>query len=99
MASPELPDKGTRTDPMINKGAGIKPPPKMVQVDELEASIKKILERTLRKATLGFNPATKKVKSRGKKKPLPEKRVLPVAPWGSGMTNTVLFSIKYIKVR
>ena len=38
---------------MINKGASIEPPPKMVRVDELETSIKKISERTLRKATLG----------------------------------------------
>ena len=76
MASPELPDKGdTRTDSVVNKGdAGIEPPPKMVWVDELEASIKKILERTLKKATQGHNPATEKAKSNttGGKRPPPK---------------------------
>ena len=101
MASLELPDKrDTRSDLVVDKGDGIEPPPKVVWVDELEAFIEKLLDRTLRKTTQGHNPATEKSStSGGKKKPLPEKRVLPVAPWCSGMTNTVVFLTEYAKVR
>ena len=46
---------------LADKGNGTKEPPaKMVRVDELEASIKQILERTLRKATQEHNPLTEK---------------------------------------
>ena len=36
----------------------LEPPAKMIQVDELESSIEKILERTLRKATQEQGPTT-----------------------------------------
>jgi len=45
MASPDHPEEfGTRTDPMVKKW---EVPPKMVWVDKLEASIEKIMERSI----------------------------------------------------
>jgi len=58
---------------LTDKGKGSQEPPaKMVRVDELETSIKKILERTLRKAAQEHNPLTEKASqdsARGEKSP------------------------------
>ena len=65
-------DNGSNKDP-VDKGKGtMEPPAKMVRVDELEASIEKILEKTLRKAAQDHNPPTEKVSqhsARGEKSP------------------------------
>ena len=58
---------------LTDKGKGSKEPPaKMVRMDELKASIKEILERTLRKAAQERNPLTEKASqdsARGEKSP------------------------------
>ena len=58
---------------LADKGKGtMEPPAKMVRVDELEASIEKILEKTLRKAAQECNPQTEKASqdsARGEKSP------------------------------
>ena len=56
----------------VNKDLTDKGKGKMVRVDELKASIKKILERTLRKEAQERNPLTEKVSqdsARGEKSP------------------------------
>jgi len=65
-------DIDANKDP-TDKGKGPKEPPvKMVKVDELEVSIEKILERTLRKAAQECSPSaenTLKDSARGEESP------------------------------
>jgi len=74
MATPES-QKDTDKDPVGKGKEPREPPAKMVRVDELEASIEKILERTLRKAAEERSAPTEKTtqaSTKGEKSPRQE---------------------------
>jgi len=96
MASPQHQDAGRKAPPGDEDGIG--PPAKVVRVDELEASIEKILERTLKKTTQGSSITTEETQSSstgGKTNPRLKKKKKGFSRGPSfrvsGMTNTIVF--------
>jgi len=84
----------TTTDD-ANNDKGKEPLAKMVKVNDLEASIERILEKTLRKAAEGqaTSKTTQNTTASKKDSPCQKEKGFSLSSYGSALTNTVVFLI------